>query len=74
MLHRRLSHSHSFVFVHAIATTRAFEKLTALKWGVAKLEYRAVPCDHKPDKEASISNPSKGIPEYPPKGEYCYFA
>ncbi|KAF5842724.1 RlpA-like double-psi beta-barrel-protein domain-containing protein-containing protein [Dunaliella salina] len=31
----------------------AFEKLAELRWGVIKLEYRAVPCDYQPEKRAN---------------------
>ncbi|KAF5842723.1 hypothetical protein DUNSADRAFT_5490 [Dunaliella salina] len=44
----------------------AFEKLAELRWGVIKLEYRAVPCDHQPEKQAWIDNPSEGNPKNPP--------
>eukprot|EP00983_Pelagomonas_calceolata_P119664 1160628-Pelagomonas_calceolata.AAC.4 len=32
----------------------AFEKLAELRWGVIKLEYRAVPCDHQPEKQELV--------------------
>ena len=34
------------------ATRRAFEKLTDVKWGVAGIQFRPVPCDHIPAQRA----------------------
>lgn len=45
----------------------AYEKLASTKWGVIGLEWRAVPCDHKPYRLAPpLPNPTPG--ESPPYG------
>lgn len=47
---------------HLDMSVWAFERLAGdLKWGVIPIEYRGVPCDWKPGKEApEISNPTPG--------------